>query len=417
MNKKIKIKYSIMTMILVFAFSYIYASFTIPSKVYMVQGKERLFGFSMPVTITASSAVKGIFEITGDSTTGYGITPSKQGEFKSAIKAKIYGVLPIKDVNVSVIPKGELIAVGRTAGIKLYCDGVMVASVADGSCFDGINPSQQAGLAAGDIIKEINGKKVETSDDVSALVNKSDGATLKLLVEREGQKMTFNITPKLSVDGKLKIGLWVRDSMAGIGTITFYDPESGMFGALGHGISDIDTGKIMPMSGGGLIGSRVMNIRRGEQGSPGELKGTFELENNIGSLSINCETGIYGKMKDMSYIKEGIPMAIGFKDEVMTGSAKILSNIESEKSELFEIEILKLNPSSQAMGKNMLIRVTDARLLASTGGIVQGMSGSPIMQREKLIGAVTHVLVNDPERGYGIFIENMLENIFKKKAA
>lgn len=417
MNKKIKIKYSVIIMILVFAFSYIYASFTIPSKLYMVQGKERLFGFSLPVTITASSATRGIFEITGDSAKGYGITPSEQGEFTSAIKAKIYGVLPVKDVNVSVIPKGELVAVGRTAGIKLYCDGVMVASIADDSCFNGINPCARAGIAAGDIIKEINGKKVETSEDVAALVDKSGGANLKVLVVRDGEKLTFNIAPKLSVDGELKIGLWVRDSMAGIGTITFYDPESGMFGALGHGISDIDTGKIMPMSGGGLIGSKVMQIRRGEQGSPGELKGTFELENSIGSLSKNCDTGIYGHMKDISYIKEGISMAIGFKDEVVTGGARILSNIDGEKSEFFDIEVLKLNLSSQAMGKNMLIRVTDARLLAATGGIVQGMSGSPIVQKEKLIGAVTHVLVNDPERGYGIFIENMLENILNKKAA
>jgi stage IV sporulation protein B len=215
-----------------------------------------------------------------------------------------------------------------------------------------------------------------------------------------------------SDDKKYHIGLWVRDSTAGIGTLTFYDPKTSAFGALGHGITDIDTGLLMPVDSGEIIESSILGIKVGKSGVPGELKGVFIEDMRLGTIENNSEFGIYGKLSDNAANKiTGKLYPIGLRSEIKEGPAVILSNIDGKSIAEFEIEIQKVSRQNINGSKGMIIKVTDQKLLEATGGIVQGMSGSPIIQNGKIIGAVTHVLVNDPTKGYGIFIEGMLKNL------
>ena len=219
-------------------------------------------------------------------------------------------------------------------------------------------------------------------------------------------------------DNRYHLGLWVRDNTAGIGTLTFYDPESNVFAALGHGITDIDTGTLMSVSTGEILESEILDIKKGRQGIPGELRGVFvENENKLGEITSNTQSGIYGRLYENSLAR--LPQKaypIGVRSQVQTGKASILANVDGKKVEEFEILIEKINRQNTNGTKGMIIRIVDPKLLEMTGGIVQGMSGSPIIQNGVLVGAVTHVLVNDPTRGYGIFIEFMLKNIDKTLA-
>lgn len=211
-----------------------------------------------------------------------------------------------------------------------------------------------------------------------------------------------------SSDGAYKLGAWIRDSMAGIGTMTFYDPDSGTFGALGHGISDADTALLMPLQSGGIMSASVTDVKKGTCGAPGELHGAFETQTDLGALYANTESGVFGKLTDKTILADAQPVPVAAADEVRVGQAVIRSNVAGSTVEEYTVEITKLFSATDDDTRDLMLTVTDPRLLESTGGIVQGMSGSPILQDGKLIGAVTHVLVNDPTRGYGIFATNML---------
>lgn len=211
-----------------------------------------------------------------------------------------------------------------------------------------------------------------------------------------------------SADGSYKLGAWIRDSMAGIGTITFYDPESGIFGALGHGINDVDTAQLMPLQAGSIMYAEVTDVQKGASGAPGELHGTFQVNRDMGDLFANTGSGVFGTLSDASLVNGIEPVAVAERSEVQVGPAVIRSNIAGEKVEEYQVEITRIYPSNGEDTRNLMVKVTDPALLDATGGIVQGMSGSPILQNGKLVGAVTHVLVNDPTQGYGILAENML---------
>ena len=301
-----------------------------------------------------------------------------------------------------------LVPGGKSVGIAIETEGLVVVGTSD----LGINasPARLAGVNSGDIITEINGVQVRTAEDLPALLTAGESA--EVLLVRNGEERTVQLTPATDPrDGSARIGAWVRTSTAGVGTLTYVDPASGKFAALGHPISDADTGVTLPVEEGGIYNNHIVQINRSQRGLPGEIVGDFLGEDSaIGQVTSNGEKGIYGSdysgnLEEMLY-PGGLPAVD--RSQVHTGSAQILTTLEDE-IRAFDCEIEYIDPDPRQDTRSMVVRVTDEELLRVTGGIVQGMSGSPIIQDGKIVGAVTHVLVNDPTRGYGIFIENMLE--------
>ena len=258
------------------------------------------------------------------------------------------------------------------------------------------------------MILQCNGTAVTSSEQFQTLLRSAEGETLALQVGRNSDRTTVTVRPEQNEQGDWAIGAWIRDSMAGIGTMTFCDPATGVFGALGHGITDTDTAQLMPFASGSILPSTVKAVRRGEAGSAGELRGDFDLTTQLGTLSANTNCGIFGTVGDAEFLEKlGPALPVADPSEVRSGPAVILSNVEGDTVKEYTVEITKLSPGANDP-RELLVTVTDPELLAATGGIVQGQSGSPILQDGKLVGAVTHVLLNDPTRGYGIFIETML---------
>ncbi len=305
-----------------------------------------------------------------------------------------------------------LIPYGKTSGIKLFADGIMVVELsAISSDYGERSVAANAGIQVGDMITHVNGVKITSTEHFQSMIDKCNGSAVQLTVVRNNKSMKIRVTPdKSASDGKYRIGAWVRDSMAGIGTITFIDPKTGIFGALGHGICDVDTGKLMPFASGSIVPSTITSIKKGVSGTPGELRGEFEASKDIGIFYSNTDKGIFGKITERALYSTLKPVPVAKRNEIQIGHATIVSNISGNSCKTYEIEITKIYEGNADGDKNMLITVTDKRLLDSTGGIVQGMSGSPVLQNGKLIGAVTHVLVNDPKKGFAIFIDNMLSN-------
>lgn len=305
----------------------------------------------------------------------------------------------------------RLIPGGIPFGVKLYCDGVLVVGLADVKS-DGKNcsPARDAGIREKDIITEINGVKMTTVDDVVNAVSESSGDPLSVKLHREDAYLSVKVKPiKSDEDSKFKTGLWVRDSTAGIGTVTYIDPECGSFAGLGHGICDADTGELMPLNRGVVVNVAINSVVKGQAGYPGELKGYFS-SGKIGTLIKNTECGVYGIFAEYpsGTVNEALPIA--YSNQITEGDAELLCTTDSGGIGHYKVNISNIDHSGRDI-KNFVITVTDEALLAKTGGIVQGMSGSPLIQNGRLIGAVTHVLINNPTKGYGIFIENMLANV------
>ena len=294
-----------------------------------------------------------------------------------------------------------LVPVGHTVGIKLFARGVVVVKLSDGG-----TPAKECGLQTGDVIVKCGGTTVTSTEQFQSLLQENGTAQMDLQVKRQGSNLTLNVEPERNEEGVCCIGAWIRDSMAGIGTMTYYDPATGAFGALGHGITDADTALLMPFANGSILPSTVKAVKKGAAGDAGELRGDFDLTQDLGSLSANTASGIFGTMdaEDCTFV-QGEALPVGPAKE---GPAVIRSNVQADTVEEYDIEILKVVDNA-ADGRDLVISVTDPQLLEITGGIVQGMSGSPIVQDGKLVGAVTHVLLNDPTKGYGILMETMLE--------
>ena len=304
-----------------------------------------------------------------------------------------------------------VIPVGRAVGIKLFSDGVVVVGTSEVVTAEGkTDPAKACGLRAGDVITHINSTEVDTIEEVEALLQQSEGGPLSISALRDDRQLRLNARAVFCPeDGTYKLGAWIRDSMAGIGTVTFYCPDTGTFGALGHGINDLDTALLMPLDSGTILPAGVSGVKKGTAGAPGQLRGVFDTGTTLGELYANTGEGIFGRLYGADWFS-GKPVETAERDEVKAGNATILSNVSGETVEEYSIRILKVYPASTSEGgRDFLIQVTDPRLLETTGGIVQGMSGSPILQNGKLVGAVTHVMVDDPCSGYGIWIGNMLE--------
>ena len=301
----------------------------------------------------------------------------------------------------------ELVYIGGfPIGIKLYCDGVIVVdtqNVETSGAFE--NPAQKAGILKGDIIKSIDGVRVTSNKEVSEIIEESNGRQLKMEILRNNEIKNVVFSSVYStVAGQYKAGLWIRDSSAGIGTVTFYT-QAGEFAALGHAVCDIDTGELLPILNGETTSAKITGCYKGKSGSAGELCGVLESD-TTGKIFCNKNIGIYGVFNRVDTTKTLYPLCR--KNEIKMGAAQIITTVENGKQEAFSIQIERIDYASKE-NKNLIIKVTDENLIAKTGGIIQGMSGSPIIQNGKVIGAVTHVFLNDPTGGYGIFAETMLE--------
>lgn len=325
----------------------------------------------------------------------------------TTVDAKLFDILPLKTVDVKVVKDTKLVPCGDVFGVKFFTKGVMVVKMTELETKDGaVNPAKKAGIKIGDVIEKIDGEEINTVEQMALVIENSRGKDLAISYRRDGKEYKCVMTPSLSLsDKKYKTGLWVRDSTAGIGTMTYYNPQTHEFAGLGHGICDVDTGLLMPLLEGGVVDVLLTDVIKGRKAAPGELKGEFDNV-KIGKVTSNTNHGIYGVLSDApAGLEEAIDVAL--PGEIKEGRAEIICTLPDCQKKRYQIEITKIN-NKDGPNKNFVIEVTDKSLIEKTGGIVQGMSGSPIIQNGKLVGAVTHVLVNDPKSGYGIFIENML---------
>ncbi len=337
------------------------------------------------------------------------------------VSVNLLGILPVKLVSLKSVSNSiVLYPGGQPIGVKLNTKGVLVVALSDIKTENDkiTSPSALAGIQIGDNITKINKFSIKNSEDVQKQINNSKGKSLNVTIERKGEELEKVIKPvKNMEDDDFKIGLWVRDCTAGVGTLTFYDEKTGTFAALGHPITDIDTGTILNISSGEIVPSSIVSVKRGLKGNPGELKGIFTDEDKVlGKIQKNTQCGIFGNGNTELVNKNVKPMKIALRNEIKEGSAEILTTVDGKEPKLYNIQIEKLLAQDSPGPKSMVIKITDPELLEKTGGIVQGMSGSPIIQGGKIIGAVTHVLINKPDTGYGIYIEWMLKdaNILSK---
>lgn len=319
----------------------------------------------------------------------------------------LFGIIPIKNVSIKTNEQINLIPSGNQFGIKMFTTGAMVVGMTQIQTDNGlVCPAKDAGISEGDIVTSINGKSISRNEDIAEIIENSQGQSLNITLERENEQKQVSLTPVLSSqDNKYKSGLWVRDSAAGIGTITYIDPANNSFAGLGHAICDVDTGEIMPVGSGEICNVSIHNIKKGKAGTPGELMGAFTNDSPIGCVKNNNQTGIYGALFESHNTEKTYPLA--YKQEVKIGDATILCALKDETPQEYNIKITSIDYNPKTQVKNMTVKVTDEKLIEKTGGIVQGMSGTPIIQNGKIIGAITHVFVNDSKKGYAIFAENM----------
>ena len=324
---------------------------------------------------------------------------------------KLFDSLNVSNLTINVIPKTTVIPLGNTIGLKLYTEGVLVVGMSE---IEGEKPYEDTGIKEGDRIIKIDKEKISNTEDLVQTVNSSQGKEVQITYIKEdtNEEKVTNILPAKTKDNEYKLGLWVRDAAAGVGTLTFYEPDSKMFAALGHGITDIDTGSLVTIANGELVCSNIVSITKGEKGNPGEIRGSIEGEAKLGDISKNTSFGIFGKISNKTRLEiNQNEIEVLARNEIKQGKAQIICELEEGKKKTYEIEIQKIYTANNKDNKSMIIKVTDRELLEKTGGIIQGMSGSPIIQNGKFVGAVTHVLVNDPTTGYAVFADMMLKQM------
>lgn len=363
---------------------------------YIHRGETLEFSTVLPITATPAESVAATVALSKSNT-----SPAHQ------MQLKLFNIFPVKQVEVHTVEDIMLVPCGQPFGVRMLMDGIMVIGFGEvASRTGGCCPAVETGILEGDIIKEINHKPVTCTNDFKDAVANSDGNALALTIQRDGEFLDLTLSPKYSVMEQCwQTGLWLRDSTAGIGTLTYYEPSSKCFGGLGHPICDADTGELIPLGSGVADTVTINGAVKGQAGSPGQLQGYFSAQEPIGTLDYNGKCGVFGHLEDFSSNVPAIPMAL--KQEITLGEAVILTTVQGCEPQAYSVEITALDYTDDT--QNMIIEVTDEDLLHCTGGIVQGMSGSPILQNGKLVGAVTHVFVSQPSMGYGIFAENMYE--------
>lgn len=361
------------------------------------------FPDEIDVTARKADFSNGIYSLKNDEIVKVSSFTNSDSEYKATLKA--FDMIPVKEVNVNSVKRRYVGVGGDVFGIKLYTKGVMVIKIDAVDANGSQSPARIADIRCGDSITHVNGSVLINTDDFVSAIENSGGKELSLTVERDGEKLDLKLKPTVSDSGRYRAGLWVRDSSAGIGTVTFYDNDNMIFAGLGHGVCDVDTGKIMPLSGGEAVKATVNGFYKSSSGDPGELCGVFS-DTALGGLRVNGATGVYGTLNEAADAKQ-LPVAL--ESEVKEGAAQIIATIDGNGPQYYDAQITKVYPASGNEERNLIIKITDKELLERTGGILQGMSGSPIIQNSMLVGAVTHVFVNDPTQGYGIFAHRMLE--------
>lgn len=348
----------------------------------------------------------------GDPAKGSAAAVSGTTETSSANQTlRLFGVVPVKTVRTVACATRTVTVSGAPFGVKMFADGALVVAFSDQLTALGTeNPAKEAGLRLGDVIVSAAGQAVHGNEELSAAITAAEGDSIEVVYVRDGVQHTCALSPVRDRDsGAWRAGVWVRDSSAGIGTLTFVDTERGTFAGLGHAVSDSDTGADFPLLSGEIVPVTIIGVQKGAAGTPGELRGEFSGAAALGTVSANDATGVYGTLQNTAANVSGQTMPVAEIQQVAPGPAQILTTIDGTTPQWYEVTIEKVNMTAGDPNRNLLLRVTDERLLAATGGIVQGMSGSPVVQNGALVGAVTHVLVNDPTRGYGIFAATMLD--------
>lgn len=393
-----KFKNMIIIIFLFILYVYISNVTLIPKNIVLLEGEElnlkKMFGIQTVETAKTSN-------------NNYNVTN---------LEVSMFGSLPLKDVKVTVIDDIEVVPIGKIIGLKLYTNGVLVVGMSEiEDCNNNlIKPYQNTDIKEGDTILKINENEIQDINVLKEIVNKSEGENLKLTILRDGSILTSNITPIKTEDKEYKLGLWVKDAATGVGTMTYYEPNSKSFAVLGHGITDSDTNNLINIESGELVTSKVISIKKGEAENPGEIKGTILNQQIIGKVSKNTQFGIYGTLDNLTSlnIDTSKKMKVALRDEIKEGEAKIICSLDnSSKTKEYSIEIEKIYYDNDYNNKSMLIRVTDPELIDKTGGIIRGLSGAPIIQNGKFIGAITNVLVSNPEIGYAIFGDLMIKEM------
>ncbi len=398
-----------------------YSFYDFPDEIRIIKGKQQSVELNIPITFQLLCDQKENLEINGlTPAEGLNINlkeplvlrSSEQGIYN--LRFNLFGVIPVKKMRVFVLPEKKVVPGGHSLGVKLRPDGVIVVGFASVTGHSGQrhSPAQDAGIQIGDTITMVNNKKINGADDLARIVNDTKDNPINLTLKRREQIINLVLEPVKNKSNNYQLGLWVRDIAAGVGTLTFYDPETGLYGALGHVISDADTGKVIELGEGEIIRSRVTSIYPGRKNQPGEKRGVFINESNImGNIMANTPFGIFGRAYSSfnNPVYDALPIAP--ISQVREGNAKILTVLEGETIGEYDIEIEKIIKQASPNSKGMIIKVTDPELIKQTGGIIQGMSGSPIIKDGYLVGAVTHVFVNDPTKGYGVFAEWMFNEI------
>ena len=329
---------------------------------------------------------------------------------KMTLNLSLFNLFPVKAVTVNVIPKTSVIPLGKAIGMKMYTEGVLVVGMTE---IEGKKPYENSGIETGDKIIEVNNQEINNTDELIACVNSSKGETVEIKYISDTEEKVANIEPVKTANNEYKLGLWVRDAAAGVGTLTFYEPSTGNFGALGHGINDVDTYELIDIANGELVTTNIVDIVKGQNGTPGEIRGTIDNGITVGAIAKNTSFGVYGQISNINRlnIDSSKAMEVANRNEIKTGKAEIICELENGTTKTYEIEIQKIFLENNENNKSMLIKITDEELFEKTGGIIQGMSGAPIIQNGKFIGAVTHVLVNDCKMGYAVFGDLMIKQM------
>lgn len=393
----------------------LFSIYSFPDEINVIQGQNRKLPDSKVYSLELKEEYKNGIKLSQNNIISSFLLMENNDKGRAKASLMLLGVLPIKEVTLNIIPDVKVVPSGEAIGVRIESKGVLVVGLSSITDVNGkrCSPAADAGFEVGDKIIDIDGSTVEKERDIVDYLNNRQNMNdkIKIMVDREGIRHEFSIKPvKCIEDNMYRIGLWVRDNIAGVGTMTFYDPKTRIFGALGHGITDIDSGVLVDINTGRIIKSKIASIQKARKTVPGELVGIFyDNDDAYGVIEKNTNFGIYGKLSKRRNINRSKPVSVGLNSQIKEGPAKILTTIEGSKVEEFDIEIQKVMKQRSSESKSMIIKITDEELIEKTGGIVQGMSGSPIIQDGRLIGSVTHVLVNDPTRGFGISIEWMLK--------
>ncbi len=397
--------------LLAISYAYLCALINIPNRVIMIQGETLNIKTLLGISITGDQQEFSGETLSVSSEIGTPISTAvaqESGSYNLAVT--LFDKIKVKEISVNVMEPIEVVPIGRAIGMKLYTEGVLVVGKSE---VEGKTSYEESDIQEGDRIVEINHQAIQSTQDLIQKVENSNGEKLVVTYQREDIEKETTLTPIKTEDNLYKIGLWVRDAAAGIGTLSFYDPATGDCIALGHGIMDIDTQDLIQIAKGNIITTKILSIKKGKNGNPGEVKGTIDSGTDIGTVTKNTEFGVVGKITNKSAfgLKDEDKVQVALRSEIQEGKAEILSQLEDGGNKRYEIEIKKIYRNNNEDNKSFLIKVTDEELLQKTGGIVQGMSGSPILQNGKLIGVVTNVLVNDPTSGYGVFADLMIKKM------